>query len=134
MAEELRSLGSAIDLVVELTGWDWARSESWLDVQVALGAVNPEVHQSCRSFRLSEIEALLTPPAALPARRINRATVRAWLAERYAAGSAPNERADMAAAEKRFLGITRDVVREERRKLLDPEQLRRGPKRNCAEK
>jgi hypothetical protein len=140
-ADDLESLGSAIGLVAELTGWDWGRAHSWLTVQVALGRINPEMHVVSDDspirvafYRLSEVRTACPAAPALPPKRVRLTEVRAWLAARYDAGAVPTERADVDAARQKFPGITRRIVREERHKLLGREQLRRGPRRNCAEK
>jgi len=62
-----------------------------------------------------------------------RTIFRAWLAEhhaqRRASGTEPTEDDDYRAAKREFPGVSRDVVREERRRILPSTALRPGRRR-----
>jgi hypothetical protein len=82
--------------------------------------------QSGEMFYAARVE----PTTSKIEKRVSISELRAWLhdyhAHRRQSGEHPTDRDDYEAAKRKFPGVSRDAVRKERRKILEPDLLRPG--------
>jgi hypothetical protein len=111
--------GSSLAEYKKAPAWAVTQIESWWKGGGILRLESGEMFYAARG-----------EPTNASERRFSVSELRVWLREhhtkRRASGNEPTDRDDCEAAKRKFPGVSRDVVRAERREILAPDLLRPG--------